>query len=270
MDPKIEKIIDILKESKMTEGERSLMRQNLLSTIEGAKSRSELGSTTGKKIHTISKPSPYTNWTVWQWFIDINKTYAITAFALVMILSGGVSFAAKGTLPGDLLYPIKIAVNENVLRTFSKTSPVAEVDFETTIMQERLVEAEQLDKNNKLNSTNETDLQNSIVNQNGRVNQAIAKLGNASPSTPNTGETGKKEDKSPRVSVSATSQTLITASTTDNISSKDNGEGIEDNIQEAKKAVEKVNAILKDHRKIMDRIGLDGLNSKDGESENNN
>ena len=38
------------------------------------------------------------------------------ALIIALVLGGGTSFAAEGSLPGDLLYPVKIGVNEEFRR----------------------------------------------------------------------------------------------------------------------------------------------------------
>lgn len=59
---------------------------------------------------------------------------------LVFLVSGtGVSFAAEGALPGDLLYPIKLNVTEPLIGTFAITSK-DRAEYEADLADKRLVE----------------------------------------------------------------------------------------------------------------------------------
>lgn len=70
---------------------------------------------------------------------------ALAAFALALILmiSGSVSLAAERALPGDMLYPIKVDVNEEV-REKLLFSQEAQALFELQRIERRLEEAEML------------------------------------------------------------------------------------------------------------------------------
>ncbi len=62
---------------------------------------------------------------------------------IALVLSGGTSFAAAGSVPGDLLYPVKVEVNENVKSAFAITTS-AEAALQAELAKERLEEAETL------------------------------------------------------------------------------------------------------------------------------
>ena len=63
--------------------------------------------------------------------------------AIALLFSGGVSFAAEGALPGDLLYPVKVGVNENVGQVLA-FSTEAKAKYEAKIANKRVIEAERL------------------------------------------------------------------------------------------------------------------------------
>lgn len=68
----------------------------------------------------------------------------VFASALVLTLTGAsVSYAAEGALPGDLLYTIKVTVNEEVRGTMA-ISPDAKAAWEARRAERRLEEAEKL------------------------------------------------------------------------------------------------------------------------------
>ena len=62
---------------------------------------------------------------------------------LLIVISGGTSLAAERALPGDLLYPVKISVNENI-RSAISLSNESKVDWEIDKVERRLEEIEKL------------------------------------------------------------------------------------------------------------------------------
>ncbi len=69
-----------------------------------------------------------------------------SVFALVlalMVSAGGVSYAAEAALPGDVLYPVKVAVNEEV-RAAATVGAEEKAKWETERAERRLAEAEAL------------------------------------------------------------------------------------------------------------------------------
>lgn len=75
---------------------------------------------------------------------DIKKKKAISAFLIGSILMGGtVSFAAENTVPGDVLYPVKVRVNESV-RGVIAVSPKAKAEWDVRLVERRLEEVEML------------------------------------------------------------------------------------------------------------------------------
>src|SRR5262245_60533234 len=63
--------------------------------------------------------------------------------ALALLFTGGVSFAAEKTVPGDLLYPVKVGVNEEV-RGWVALSDHAKASWDARVASRRLEEAEEL------------------------------------------------------------------------------------------------------------------------------
>ena len=68
---------------------------------------------------------------------------------LVMTLSGGTAFAAQGSAPGDILYPVKINVNEKV-RTALAVNTEAKAELGIDMAEDRLEETEKLAAKNEL------------------------------------------------------------------------------------------------------------------------
>ncbi|MFA5997517.1 MAG: hypothetical protein WC791_03455 [Candidatus Paceibacterota bacterium] len=82
-------------------------------------------------------PSPYI-------FSKFRNKKTISAFVIGSLLVGSsVSFAAEGSVPGDILYPVKVGVNENVRRVVAVT-PEAKAALDVALVERRLVEIEKL------------------------------------------------------------------------------------------------------------------------------
>lgn len=77
---------------------------------------------------------------------------AALAFALVATSGGAVAYAAEGTVPGDLLYPVKVDVTEPVVTALVPTGK-AQVDWQLAIAKRRLNEAATLSAKGRLASS---------------------------------------------------------------------------------------------------------------------
>ncbi|MES2623576.1 MAG: DUF5667 domain-containing protein [Patescibacteria group bacterium] len=71
------------------------------------------------------------------------SAYALAFAAVLVIIGGNISYAAEQALPGDLLYPVKIHVNEAVQDAINVT-PKASVAWEEKKIERRLDEAKAL------------------------------------------------------------------------------------------------------------------------------
>lgn len=92
--------------------------------------------------------------------------HSIPAFAavLIVVVSGGTAAAAEGALPGDILYPIKIHVNEEMRATLA-TSPKAKADWALSRAERRLEEAATLAIAGKLDDVKRATLDVDIDEQ---------------------------------------------------------------------------------------------------------
>lgn len=85
-------------------------------------------------------------------FIKHPKSFMPALLITFMLLAGGsTSLAAQSTLPGDLLYPIKVDVNEKIVSAFA-LSDGAQASLQAKLAQERLEEAETLAAAGKLDA----------------------------------------------------------------------------------------------------------------------
>jgi len=111
-------------EYSLTEGERASMRTQLEALTDTA------------PIYTHPVPSP--------WFLYIARPFPLAALVLLLMVStGSVSFAASSALPGDVLYPVKLAVNERVELLASRNRE-AKAETQVRHAEERLREVEVL------------------------------------------------------------------------------------------------------------------------------
>jgi hypothetical protein len=84
-------------------------------------------------------------------FFAYQRTAYSFALVALMLVGTTTTYAAQGSLPGSILYPVKIYVNENVQETLA-VSPEAKVSFHTAVAEERLKEAEALAVEGKLDA----------------------------------------------------------------------------------------------------------------------
>lgn len=77
--------------------------------------------------------------------------------ALALVFTGGVSYAAEGSVPGDFLYPVKVGINEEV-RSAIAVSAESEAEVSAHLAAERLEEAEKLSARGELSAETAADL----------------------------------------------------------------------------------------------------------------
>ena len=91
-------------------------------------------------------------------------TNTMIPLLILLALTGGTSFAANNSLPGEALYPVKIHLNENVESLLAVTAKAdAQVDADHAIL--RLKEAEQLASEGKLTPALNTEIKNNFANE---------------------------------------------------------------------------------------------------------
>lgn len=65
---------------------------------------------------------------------------ALSSAAALMLIGGGMAYAAEGSLPGDLLYPVKVHITEP-LRSALSATPVTRAQWDVRQIERRLEEA---------------------------------------------------------------------------------------------------------------------------------
>lgn len=113
------------------------------------------------------------------WFLSARFVVPGLAFALILS-STGISYAAQGALPGDLLYPVKVHVNEPV-RGALATSPATRAAWAADVAGERLKEAATLAAAGALSTSTQDELKSSFETHVAIAADAIAEEASTSP-----------------------------------------------------------------------------------------
>jgi hypothetical protein len=97
-------------------------------------------------------------------------------FMLLMfiLVGGGMSFTAEGTVPGDFLYPVKTEFNETIRSVFTMNAD-RQAELQTELLEERISEAEALQVDGRLNDTMSVAVSDQVNDQAERANEAVAK-----------------------------------------------------------------------------------------------
>lgn len=99
---------------------------------------------------------------------------AVTA-SLLLSMSGTAAYAAESALPGDMLYPVKIHVNESV-RASLAVSAEAEAAVRASIAEERLREAEKLAADGRLSAEARARLASDFERQHTLAKELIGRV----------------------------------------------------------------------------------------------
>jgi len=98
-----------------------------------------------------------------------------SGFLILFLIFGGTSFAAEGALPGDILYPIKIHVNESVGSLLAFT-PKSRAKTAVSHALARLDETEKLMSKNKLSSTTRVEVAQGFTAETNTLSKEVATL----------------------------------------------------------------------------------------------
>jgi hypothetical protein len=99
----------------------------------------------------------------WMRVVAGHSVYTRIAVSLVIlaVIGAGTAFAAEGSLPGDLLYPIKIYVNEGVRSALAQT-PQEKANWAAEQVARREDEARSLVAQNRLSTTTRQTIEKQI------------------------------------------------------------------------------------------------------------
>lgn len=97
--------------------------------------------------------------------------YMPLVILLAVMIGGGTSLAAQGSVPGDFLYPVKTGVNENIREAFA-VSADSEAKLQANLLDERLEEAQKLHAKGQLSADAESTIVANITAQAKRAEAA--------------------------------------------------------------------------------------------------
>lgn len=171
MNPKRTKLHTYAQTIRLRAAERRAMRESLLSHI--AYHPLEVGkqvSVVAPPTVAVSKISKLIS------FFD-NKTIRISSFAsvAVVVFLVGVPALAEQAVPGDVLYPVKVHVNEEVKASL-QTSPYEKVAWEAERVERRIAEAQLLATEGKLTEAAEATLTEALKEHAETATKEIAQL----------------------------------------------------------------------------------------------
>ncbi len=112
-------------------------------------------------------PTPYEPQSGWlvvsKWLMPRHLAYAALPFVFLFVISGSLAFAAEGSVPGELLYPIKVEITEPV-RNMLTLSGTAKAYWEARKAERRLEEAESLAVRGDLDTQKREELESRFDN----------------------------------------------------------------------------------------------------------
>lgn len=107
-------------------------------------------------------------------FVHLVKTTPIVVL-FVVLLGGGISISAEKAVPGDILYPVKTHVNEEI-RSFAAVTPHAKAVLQVNLAERRLGEVEMLASQDKLNAETQTELEEAFENNAAALKKNVSAL----------------------------------------------------------------------------------------------
>ncbi len=154
---------------KLKTDERRELRERLLSYMEYHPLPAHMRQPVAAKTNMTDKVlSPLSS-------LFLNATFiraGVSTLALFLVI---IPFVAEKSLPGDVLYPVKIQFNEEVRSSLSFSS-YAKVEWETERLERRISEARLLASEGKLTSEVEAEVAQAVKDHSDKAQQEIATL----------------------------------------------------------------------------------------------
>ena len=175
MDKYIKQFIKSAKDIKLEKEEKSRMRSILESYIFNNPVRDEVVLRHNR--HDWSKKSLNNLAFLNVFHLKMPAKPMPILLILTLMIGGGFSAAAENSLPKDVLYPVKIEVNEKVRGWFA-TSPEAEAQWQTTLMERRLQESEKLAAEGQLDADTQADLESDFEVHAQKAREGIDQIDN--------------------------------------------------------------------------------------------
>jgi hypothetical protein len=172
MHSAINNIIEKIKTLTLRADEKTAMRDSLTRFME---THPLQGSATGAKAPAPLRLPVVSPFEYWLGTLTVGPYRALAAFVFLFVVTGGVSYAAEGALPGDTLYAFKVHVNENtesLLAFDAKTA--AEIETKHALL--RLQEAEILATAGKLTPELHAAIEANLDDNVKQLDQHVAEL----------------------------------------------------------------------------------------------
>ena len=127
----VKQLKSVAKDTRLSATEKAVIKSQLLHYVK----THPAGSVASSYVHV--SPSPFS-------IQNFRNKKTLSAFVIGgLLLGSSVSFASENTIPGDMLYPVKIYVNESA-RTVLAVTPIAKAEWEVRLAERRLEEVEKL------------------------------------------------------------------------------------------------------------------------------
>lgn len=113
-------------------------------------------------------------------FLKLKPMSFIASLLIVSLFGGGTAFAAEGAVPGDILYPIKTDITENVRGAFALDNE-AQATFEAWRAERRLNEAAKLVQKGSLSADAKEKIETKFSEHSDRVEDRLVKIAEKNP-----------------------------------------------------------------------------------------
>lgn len=164
MTNEMQDIFQDVKRAQLSESERGIMRNELRYFMSENPAQAPFSVRAADYFANIFSARPY---------MAYHPLSAALALALVFGVS--TSYAAERALPGDILYAVKIGINEPVQGAFA-VSGSAKTQWNTELIERRLEEAESLAAAGKLTPEIRTEIQTKLEQTSIAFNKSVEEL----------------------------------------------------------------------------------------------
>lgn len=156
-DEQLKNFIAQAREIAMTPAEKEMIRGRLVAHIESF----------GATVSPYSQVGPI--------YISRKMSYVLASALIFLMAFSGTAHAAEASLPGDLLYPVKVKAIEPLEGVLS-FDPQAKADWSSGVAIERLDEAQALASQGRLDATTSAELAQSFASSSDTFSKTIASL----------------------------------------------------------------------------------------------
>jgi len=164
MNSLIEQLKSLRSRVRLEPARAEKVRQNLVHFIEAE----EAVRVRETERHTIQR-------SISTRFTRFRFTTTVSAMLVLAVLGASTSFAAQRSLPGELLYPVKVGVNEQIVGLLQFSSQT-KAHYEVELVDERLKEAVSLSVQGKLDATTTREIEARLETNISKTERSIDSL----------------------------------------------------------------------------------------------